>query len=185
LLTVSAIRWRRDRHEPCSAGSPNLSEEISDVAEGPKSVYIVQSVGSGVAIAGMGAFALRTGFPLMFVPFATSIVLVMGMPDADPAQPRALVGGHIISTMVGLAVLHFMGPGLWADAVGVALATGAMHFTRTFHPPAGIDPLVVLTGNAAPSFLFVPVMAGALLLALFAFVWHRIFRSGAWPKRWW
>jgi CBS-domain-containing membrane protein len=155
------------------------------VVERSPSVYVAQSIGSGVAIAGMGAFALRTGFPLMVVPFATSIVLVMGMPEAGPAQPRALIGGHLLSTAVGLLILHILGPGIWADAVGVALATAAMHFTRTFHPPAGIDPLVVLTGNAALSFLFVPVMAGALLLALFTFVWHRAFRSGPWPLRWW
>jgi CBS-domain-containing membrane protein len=37
-------------------------------------------------------------------PFATSIVLVLGTPDAGPAQPRALVGGHLVSTRVGLPV---------------------------------------------------------------------------------
>lgn len=155
------------------------------MSEQPTGALIARSVGSGVAIAGMGAFAMRTGFPMMFVPFATSIVLVMGMPEAEPAQPRALVGGHVVSTLVGLAVLHLLGAGLWADAVGVALATAAMHITRTFHPPAGIDPLVVVTGHAAMSFLLVPVVAGALLLAAFAFIWHRLFRSGTWPTRWW
>jgi CBS-domain-containing membrane protein len=43
-------------------------------------------------------------YPLMLVPFGTSIVLVMGMPDAAPSRPRALVGGHLVSALVGLQV---------------------------------------------------------------------------------
>jgi CBS-domain-containing membrane protein len=66
----------------------------------------------------------------------------------------------------------------------------AMHLTGTFHPPAGIDPLVVVSNNMPWSFLIVPVGIGALLLALFAFVWHNLVARGAnkgdtWPTRWW
>jgi CBS-domain-containing membrane protein len=46
--------------------------------------------------------AERTAVPLAFIPFATSIVMVMGSPEATPAQPRALVGGHLLSAVVGL-----------------------------------------------------------------------------------
>jgi CBS-domain-containing membrane protein len=46
----------------------------------------------------------------------------------------------------------------------------AMHLTGTFHPSAGIDPLVVVVVNDMSwSFLVAPVGIGALLLALFAF----------------
>jgi CBS-domain-containing membrane protein len=66
----------------------------------------------------------------------------------------------------------------------------AMHLTDTFHPPAGIDPLVVVVNNMSWSFLIVPVGAGALLLALFTFTWHNLVARGAnqgdvWPTRWW
>ncbi len=61
----------------------------------------------------------------------------------------------------------------------------AMHATRTFHPPAGIDPLLVVVEAMPWTFLFVPVAAGALALALFAFVWHLAVRRFAWPTRWW
>ena len=40
--------------------------------------------------------------------------------------------------------------------------------TGTFHPPAGINPLLVVSGNLPWTFLFAPVLAGALLLAAFA-----------------
>jgi CBS-domain-containing membrane protein len=143
-----------------------------------------QSAGSAIAIGAMAALARVSDTPLLLVPFATSIVLVMGMPESDPAQPRALIGGHLVASIVGLAVLALAGPGLIPAAIAVGLATAAMHLTRTFHPPAGIDPLVIITANVPLSFLLTPVASGALLLALFAFVWHRLWRSGAWPLRW-
>jgi CBS-domain-containing membrane protein len=138
----------------------------------------------------MEVFSLTTAFPLVAIPFATSIVTVMGSPEAGPAQPRALIGGHLLSTLVGLLVVKVCGPAPWAAAIAVGLAMVTMHLTDTFHPPAGIDPLVVVTNNMSWSFLFMPVGLGVLLLALFALTWHNLVARGAnrgdkWPMAWW
>jgi CBS-domain-containing membrane protein len=151
---------------------------------------IAGAAGGALAIGCMEAFSLQTAFPLMAIPFATSIVMVLGTPSAEPAQPRALIGGHLISTLVGLLVVKITGPSAWAAALAVGLAMVAMHLTNTFHPPAGIDPLVVVTNNMSWSFLVAPVAIGAVLLALFAFAWHNLVARGAnrddtWPARWW
>jgi CBS-domain-containing membrane protein len=55
-------------------------------------------------------FSVASHFPLAVIPFATSIVLVIGSPDVEPAQPRALIGGHVVSTLTGLLVLKLTGP---------------------------------------------------------------------------
>ena len=143
------------------------------------------AAGGAVAIGLMEAFSIRAAIPLMAIPFATSIVLVMGSPEVDAAQPRALVGGHIVATIVGLIVVKVAGPELWAAALAVGLAITAMHLTHTFHPPAGIDPLLVVVNNMSWGFLLVPVAVGAVLLALFAFIWHLLIRRYSWPTRWW
>jgi CBS-domain-containing membrane protein len=148
------------------------------------------AAGGAIAIAGMEAFSARAEFPLVAIPFATSIVLVLGSPRSKPAQPRALIGGHLVSTFVGLVVLKLVGPGSWQAALAVGLAMVAMHLTETFHPPAGIDPLVVVVNGMSWSFLIAPVGAGAVLLALFAFGWHNLVARGpnkgdSWPRRWW
>ena len=122
------------------------------------------AVGGAIAIASMEAFSITTAFPLVAIPFATSIVTVLGSPKAEPAQPRALIGGHLVSTLVGLLVVKLFGPNPWAAAMAVGLAMVAMHLSGTFHPPAGIDPLVVVLNNLSWSFLVVPVGIGALLL---------------------
>ena len=82
---------------------------------------MVAGAGGTLAIGIMEWFSLNTRYPLAAIPFATSIVLVIGAPEAEPAQPRALIGGHLVSTMVGLAVLKVTGPTAWAAALAVGL----------------------------------------------------------------
>jgi CBS-domain-containing membrane protein len=148
------------------------------------------AIGGAVAIGTMEAFSMSTKYPLMAIPFATSIVTVLGSPGAEPAQPRALIGGHLLSTLVGLLMVKICGPAAWVAALAVGLAMVTMHLTRTFHPPAGIDPLVVVVNNMSWGFMLAPVAIGALLLAVFAFVWHNLVARGpnkgdVWPARWW
>ena len=144
---------------------------------------VIAGIGGAIAIGAMEWASRASGTPLGAIPFATSIVLVMGSPDAEPAQPRALIGGHLVSTIVGLVVLKLAGPHAWAAAAAVGLAILAMYLTDTFHPPAGIDPLLVVSQNLSWTFLFAPVLVGVLLLALFAYVWHRGLSRRPWPRR--
>jgi CBS-domain-containing membrane protein len=144
----------------------------------------IAAAGAALAIGAMEWASRVSGTPLGAIPFATSIVLVMGSPEAEPAQPRALIGGHVVSTLVGIAVLKLAGPHAWAAAAAVGLAILAMYLTDTFHPPAGIDPLLVVSQNLAWTFLFAPVLVGAVLLAAFAYVWHSALSRRSWPRRW-
>lgn len=145
---------------------------------------VLCGLGCGIAIYVMQSSSALTEYPMAAIPFATSIVLVISQPHAVPAQPRALVGGHVIAALVGLCVLALTGPGSVAAAVAVALAVLAMMLTDTLHPPAGISPLLVVTGNLPWSFLVAPVLVGALMLLGFALVWHRLALRQSWPERW-
>src|SRR5882757_6141143 len=82
----------------------------------------VAGLGGAVAIGGMEWFSRTAHYPLVIIPFATSIVLVIGSPEAEPAQPRALIGGHLVTALVGFAVLKLTGPQGWAAAVAVGLS---------------------------------------------------------------
>src|SRR5438552_2651588 len=144
----------------------------------------VAGLGAAIAIGIMEWFSVAAHYPLAVIPFATSVVLVIGSPEAEPAQPRALIGGHVVSALVGFAVLKLTGPQPWAAATAVGLAILAMYLTGTFHPPAGINPLLVVSGNLPWTFLFAPVLAGALLLTAFSYLWHRGVRRQPWPRRW-
>ncbi len=145
---------------------------------------VLAAAGGALAVGAMLLVSAETSFPLMMIPFGTSIVLVFGSPELPAAQPRALIGGHLVAALVGLLVVKIFGPHAWAAAVAVGLSMIAMHFTRTFHPPAGIDPLLIVINNMPWTFLLLPVALGAVLLALFAALWHRYVTRVAWPQNW-
>jgi len=146
-------------------------------------IIIAGALGGAAAVGLMEAASAYSAFPLSYIPFATSIVVVMGSPDAPPAQPRALIGGHLISTLIGLVIVKVAGPDPWIAALAVGLSIVAMHLTRTFHPPAGIDPLIVVLNDLSWEFFIVPVAVGACALALFAYVWHGVARRLLLPAK--
>ncbi|MFG1359649.1 HPP family protein [Xanthobacter pseudotagetidis] len=146
--------------------------------------WIWRGLGGALAVGGMEIAADLGETPLALVPFATSIVVVMGMPEASPAQPRALVGGHLVSASCGLLLLWLFGPSQVVAAAAVGVAMVAMRLTGTMHPPAAINPIIIVIEQLPATFLLVPIGLGAALLALFAFVWHNLGQRGAWPRRW-
>lgn len=76
--------------------------------------------------------------------FGASAVLVYGAIDSPLAQPRNLVGGHILSAIVGVFCYQWFAPlGLWFTAsLAVAGAIALMHITKTLHPPGGATALI-------------------------------------------
>lgn len=146
---------------------------------------IAGAAGGGLAIGGMYLLSLETEFPLASIPFATSIVLMTGSPEAAPARPRALVGGHILSALVGVAAFKLAGPQPWAAALAVGVAMLAMLLSDSFHPPAGISPIIIVMNGMSWGFILIPVAAGALLLLAYSWVWNNFVRRQRWPDRWW
>jgi CBS-domain-containing membrane protein len=114
--------------------------------------------------------------PMVRVPFVTSIVLAMALPDSEPAQPRSIIGGHLLSCLAGYIALLAVPPGEAASAIGVGLCTLLMIASRTLHPPAGIDAFLVASYKLPIDWVINPVLIGALLLAGFALGWHALER---------
>ncbi len=161
-----------------------ISAYRSKIGDFRLAVGAVAGLGAAIAIGVMEWMSIEFQYPLAVVPFATSIVLVIGSPQLPAAQPRALIGGHVISTLVGLAMVKSVGPQPWVAAVAVGLSVLVMMLTDTFHPPAGIDPLLVVSANLSWQFLLAPVLAGTFMLTAFALVWHRWLWRRNWPERW-
>ena len=89
------------------------------------------------------------------------------------AQPRNLMGGHIISAIIGVATYKIFHNHMWlAASVAVATAIAAMHATKTLHPPGGATSLIAVIGSQKIhnlGFLYVVIPAGlgaAIMLAV-------------------
>ncbi|MFP3415974.1 HPP family protein, partial [Bacillus sp. SIMBA_074] len=50
----------------------------------------------------------------LMAPFGASCVLAFGLWNVPLSQPRNIIGGHFVSTFVGLASYHFFGDEPWA-----------------------------------------------------------------------
>lgn len=133
----------------------------------------VPSIGGGLAVMLMLVIGDASSLTLLMAPFGATCVLVFGLPDSPLAQPRSVIGGHVLSTIVGLVLLHTAGSHTWSLAAAVGLSIYLMMLTKTVHPPAGADPLVVLLSGPSWSFLITPVLMGTLLIAASAWLYRR------------
>jgi CBS-domain-containing membrane protein len=104
--------------------------------------------------------------------------------DAALSQPRNIVGGHLVSTAIGLILLQLFVNEAWVLALGVGLALSLMHLTRTTHPPAGADPIVVIVAGSSWSFLFTPVLMGSLIIVLVALLVNNLDEQRKYPTFW-
>jgi CBS-domain-containing membrane protein len=91
------------------------------------------------------------------------------------ASPRALFGGHLGGALVGIACYQVFGDALWVYAVAQALALWLMLLTKTVHPPAGANPVIMIFGHAGFAALWQPVFVGVLSLAVVTIVWSRLY----------
>ena len=147
--------------------------------------YIFWSwMGAFLGITATGYPAALTHSPLLIAPFGATCVLIFGAPDSPLAQPRNVIGGHCMATLISLTLLHLFGADWWVMALAVATSIGVMQLTSTLHPPAGATPLVVIMTKASWSFLFVPVLVGALILVACAVLFNNLARDRSYPKYW-
>src|SRR3989304_2668426 len=101
------------------------------------------------AAAGVGAALALAGpsvSPFMLASLGGSAVFLFGLTRAPAAQPRALFGGHLGGALIGIACYQFFGEALWVYALAQVLTLGYMLLTRTVHPPAGANSLIMIYG---------------------------------------
>ncbi len=141
-------------------------------------------LGGFFAIAAVAALTDFLSVALVLGSFGASCVLVFGYPDVPFSQPRNVIAGHVISSLVGLVFLAVFGPHWWAVALAVGTAIALMMLTRTVHPPAGSNPVIVFLTQPAWGFLLFPTLVGALVLVAVALVYNNATRDAKYPKYW-
>lgn len=142
---------------------------------------VLAGIGGFVVVYALATMGDIVGVSLLIAPFGASCVLVFGLPRSPLAQPRNVIGGHVISSAVGLACLSILGASPVSFGLGVGVAIAAMLLTRTTHPPAGADPIVVILVGASWQFLLLPALSGALIIVSVGIVFHRCVTREKYP----
>jgi CBS-domain-containing membrane protein len=162
-------------------------------AKTPAFMAVVWSwIGAALGIGLVATFAQWLSRPAMLMligSYGASAVLVYGAPRSPFAQPRNLLGGHLLSAVIGVAACKLF-PESTAIAASFAVATAiaAMQLTRTLHPPGGATALIAVIGPEqiqALGWLYpLPVVFGALILLAVALLVNNLPAQRHYPEHW-
>jgi CBS-domain-containing membrane protein len=126
-----------------------------------------------------------TTSPVFLASLGGSAVFLFGLTRAPAAQPRALFGGHFGGALVGIVGYQLFGDALWVYVLVQVLALWLMLVTKTVHPPAGANPMIMVHAHAGLPALWQPVGVGVLGLVVVAVVWSRLYPElSRYPVRW-
>jgi CBS-domain-containing membrane protein len=148
-----------------------------------KSVAIAW-IGGVLAIGAIAKLTDILSIPLVVGSFGATCVLVFGYPDVPFSQPRNVLLGHLLSSLVGLIFLTVCGPHWWGSGLAVGTAIALMMLTRTVHPPAGSNPVIVFLSQPSWSFLLYPTLIGAFIVVALALLYNNVTRSARYPTYW-
>lgn len=145
---------------------------------------LYSAIGGAIAIASVALLTHFTKSPFLMAPFGATCVLAFGVPNSPLAQPRNIIGGHMISTLVGFLCFYLFENEWYSLAIGVGLSIAIMQLTATTHPPAGADPIVVILGAENFSFVLNPVLSGAIVITIIAVVFNNLHKDRKYPIYW-
>ena len=149
---------------------------------------LLSALGGFVAIFGVllvsRQFVDASGAQLIVASMGASTVLLFAVPHGPLSQPWPLLGGHVLSAVIGVTCARYLGQPVLAAGVAVGLAVGAMYYSRCIHPPGGATALSAVLGGASVhslgyQYVLTPVLMNVVILfALavafnYAFAWRR------------
>lgn len=142
-----------------------------------------------IALLNYNSFA-GNDFVYIIGSFGASAVLIYGAVRSPLAQPRNLVGGHLLSAIIGVASFQLFQAIPWfAAAFSVATAIAVMHATQTLHPPGGATALIAVIGSEKVHslgfwYLLAPVGLGVLIMLIVALFTNNMAKNRKYPEFW-
>ncbi|MFC0167879.1 HPP family protein [Pseudoduganella danionis] len=118
----------------------------------------------------------------LIAPMGATAVLLFALPASPLAQPWSVIGGNVVSALVGVACVHWLGASLnpaLLGALAAALALTAMFALRCLHPPGGAVALITVIGGPAVQaagyhFAMLTVLANSAMMVLLAILYNNL-----------
>ncbi len=173
-------------------------KKMKGITKSPPAVSISEIIWSWIgAFLGISAVAYinyniieRTDFVMVIGSFGASAVLIYGAIKSPLAQPRNLVGGHVLSALIGVTCYKLFSSQPWlASSLAVATAIAVMHATKTLHPPGGATSLIAVIGstkihNLGYLYVLIPAALGAIIMLVVALLVNNIPKKRRYPEFW-
>ena len=115
--------------------------------------------------------------------FGSTMVLLYGYPESPFAQPKNIIVGHFLTSLVGIIFLNFVHLPIF---INIPLAVGfgvmLMILFKVTHPPAGGNPIIVIIGSVSYDYLLTPVIVGSIVVILFGVIINKFILNKKYPK---
>ena len=115
--------------------------------------------------------------------FGSTMVLLYGYPESPFAQPKNIILGHFLTSLIGIIFLNFVYLPIF---INIPLAVGfgvmLMILFKVTHPPAGGNPIIVIIGSVSYDYLLTPVLIGSLIVVVFGIVINKFILKKEYPK---
>lgn len=176
----------------------NYFQKMKGGGQSPPQVGPVEILWSWIgSFLGLAAVSLlhfnildQTGLMMIIGSFGASAVLIYGAIRSPLAQPRNLLGGHILSAIIGVTAFQLLGGQPWlAAAMAVSVSIALMHLTKTLHPPGGATALIAVIGgesvhNLGYLYVVIPTALGAGVMLIVALLVNNIPKGRKYPEFW-
>lgn len=170
------MRIRRDFLLGDFLDTTNHRDKLIALAGAMIGLYLSLEVAASVTDNGINGLILAS--------LGATAVLLFAVPHAPLSQPWNVLGGHLLSAIVGVVVRDLIHHPLAAAAVAVGLAIWLMYYLRCLHPPGGATALYAVLGGASVeslglAFILHPVLSSIAVMLLVAvainypFPWRR------------
>ncbi|WP_235857777.1 HPP family protein [Marimonas lutisalis] len=152
---------------------------------------IIAGIGGGLAILVVFTLTLQAelsvqGDIVLIASMGASAVLLFAAPHSLLSQPWNVIGGHLVSALIGVVVHRLVADTALASGLAVGLAIIAMHYLRCLHPPGGATSLIpIILGPAGESYglilVLFPIGTSALAMILLAMLFNLPFGWRRYP----
>ena len=131
-------------------------------------------------------FTGAAGAALIVPSMGASAVLVFAVPHGRLSQPWPLIGGNLVSAVIGVSCYQLVADPFVAAALAVGMAIGTMHLLSCIHPPGGATALAAVIGGPAIydlgyTYVITPILLNAIIIFLVALVFNGIFPWRRYP----
>ena len=115
--------------------------------------------------------------------FGSTMVLLYGYPESPFAQPKNIILGHFLTSLIGIIFLNFVPLPIF---INIPLAVGfgvmLMILFKITHPPAGGNPIIVIIGSVSYDYLLTPVIIGSIIVVIFGVILNKLILKKKYPK---
>ena len=144
----------------------------------------IAGIFSFITILTLTILTYKTPYGLFLIAsFGSTMVLLYGYPESPFAQPKNIIVGHFLTSLVGIIFLNFVHLPIF---INIPLAVGfgvmLMILLKVTHPPAGGNPIIVIIGSVSYDYLLTPVIVGSIILILFGVIINKFILKKKYPK---